>query len=281
MTIHSRVPRADYDATPGMNISRLKEIRRSPLHYRHALALPRKTDALTLGIASHVATLEPERFDSDFAIWQRRTEAGKMAPRSGQYWQGFCDDNAGKSILTPDEAATAAGIAVAVRGNALAMKYLATGEPEVTLTWDLAERPCKGRVDWITYIDGEPVIVGLKTARDCRHFVFGAQAAKLGYHLAWGWYSDGYTAATGKHARSVEIVVESAPPHAVAVYVIPPDIIDQGRDEYQACLNRLAECEASGEWPGPVPQEEWLTLPSWAYQAEDDDITDLGLEVTP
>ena len=81
MSITSRVPRAEYDAIEAISITRLKELRRSPQHYRYALEHPKHTDALTLGIATHVAVLEPERFERDFAIWTRRTDAGAMAPR--------------------------------------------------------------------------------------------------------------------------------------------------------------------------------------------------------
>ena len=146
------------------------------------------------------------------------------------------------------------------------------------LQWIAAERICRGRVDWLTRVDGVPHIVGLKTARDCRHFQFGSAAAKLGYHLQWGFYFDGYKAITGREPRMIEIVVESEPPHAVAVYFIPQDIVDQGRDEYQALMLRLAECESTGEFPGPQEHEEALTLPSWVYGEQQDDLEGLGLE---
>jgi hypothetical protein len=74
----------------------------------------------------------------------------------------------------------------------------------------------------------------------------------------------------------VEIVVESAPPHAVVVYRIPDDILLQGEENYQELLRALEKCEASGEWPGPNTEEQVLTLPSWYYPT-DDDISDMGL----
>jgi hypothetical protein len=75
----------------------------------------------------------------------------------------------------------------------------------------------------------------------------------------------------------VEIVVESKPPYASAVYRIPSDIIDQGRDEYLEALALLDECERKNEWPGPVVEEQDLSLPSWVYESSDD-LTDIGLE---
>lgn len=277
VAIHSRVPWDEYLTTPGTSITRLKELRRSAQHYRYRLEHPKETTPLTLGRASHCAVLEPERFNTDHAVWTRRTESGNLAPRNGKWWDTFRLEHEGKAIITADEFDTVAAIAVAVRGNDDAMKYLRAGDPEVTLQWTTWRRPCKGRVDWLTKVDDQSVLVGLKTARDCRHFIFGSQAAKLGYHLQWAYYHDGYEMITGRRPKMVEIVVESEAPHAVVVYVIPDDIIAQGRDEYMVLLEQLAECEKADAWPGPAVGEQILTLPSWVYEAHDD-ISELGLE---
>jgi hypothetical protein len=275
--IESRISRAEYDPIKGVSITKLKDLRRSPQHYQYGLVHPKTSGALTLGIAAHIAVLEPDRFATEFAIWDRTTDAGAMSPRRGQHWDAFRASYADRTILTPKEAGLCQQISSAVRNDALAIKYLASGDPEVTLLWETMSRQCKGRVDWLTRIDGKPYIVGLKTARDCRPFVFGAQCAKLGYHLQFAFYHDGYEAIAGNRASLVEIVVESSPPHAVAVYRISDDVLAQGREEYIRLLEVLARCEAENYWPGPVPQEEELTLPTWAYTGGDDDIEDLGL----
>lgn len=275
------MPRSEYDAIDALNISRLKEIKRSPQHYKYRLTHPHTTDAMTLGVATHVACLEPERFAADFIVWDRKTDSGKAAPRNGKAWDEFKAHAASceYTILTADEAAEAQAIAKAVRSNELAMAYLQSGDPEVTVEAMMHGRACRGRVDWLTVIDGQhPYIVGLKTARDCRHFAFGHQAARLGYHIQWAWYFDLLaTAPAYENAGVVEIVVENTPPYSVAVYRIGTDIIEQGRDEYLQLLATLTDCESRDIWPGPVPTEEWLTLPSWAYP-QADDLNDLGLE---
>ena len=234
--------------------------------------------AMALGTAAHCATLEPERFGTDYLIWDRKTDSGRAAPRSGKAWETFQAEAGARAILTAAEAADAQAIAAAVRADPVAAKYLAAGEPEVVMEWDLNGRACKGRVDWLTHQDDGPVIVGLKTARDCRHFVFGSAAAKLGYHLQWSWYQQGYQVITGHVARMVEIVVESAPPHAVVVYVIPEDVIAQGRDEYAELLRQLEVCERDDRWPGPAETEQILTLPSWVYGPAEEDLSELQLE---
>jgi hypothetical protein len=272
------MPYADYRVVDRMNVSRLKELLRSPLHYRYGLDHPKQSDALTLGTAAHCATLEPERFASQFAIWDSRTEAGAMSPRRGKAWESFCSAHAGREVITQDQGALAQQIARAVRADPIACEYLTAGEPEVVMEWHMGGRDCKGRVDWLTTYDGKPCLVGLKSARDCRPFQFGAAAAKLGYALQWAWYHDGYVALkAGTSPRMVEIVVESAPPHAVVVYRIPDDVLEYGRDEYMRLLKELDVLEERDTWPGPATEEQILSLPTWVY-GSDDDISDLELQ---
>jgi hypothetical protein len=275
--IRSRVPWEEYAALPGVSITRLKELGRSPQHYAYRLDHPKETPALRLGTAAHTAVLEPERFERQFGVWARRTDGGNLAPRRGQYWDAFLAENPGKTIITDDEHMLASAIQRAVRSHPVASHYLESGDPEVTLTWLREDgRPCRARIDWLN-IGAQPVLVGLKTSRDCRHMPFGSQAAKLGYHMQWAWYHDGYTRLKGVEPKVVEIVVESEAPHAVAVYSIPGDILLQGRDDYERLLEQLAACESTGEFPGPHELEEPLTLPTWIYQ-QTDDLGELGLE---
>lgn len=273
--ITSRVPACDYFALPGISITRLKTLAKSPQHYQYELQNPRTTQPMTLGTAAHCAVLEPKLFEARYAVWARMSENGNQCPRRGQFWDAFVNENIGKTILTVEEHEFAQAIGRAVRGNPTAMKYLEHGEPEVTMQY--GER--RGRADWLTKFDGKPFVVGLKTARDCRPFIFGSAAAKLGYPLQWAWYFDLYASITGTEPEMIEIVVENKPPHAVVVYIIDEDTILQGRDEYQKLLEVLARCEATGEWPGPAECEQVLTMPSWYYGEQVDDLTSIGIEV--
>lgn len=276
--LHSRIPLEDYAAIEALNITRLKELKRSPAHYRYRLEHPLVTPPLILGTAAHCAVLEPERFGRQFAVWSRRSEnTGNLCPRNGKHWDAFAAAHADRTILTEDEASLALSIGNAVRSDPVAAPYLESGEPEVVLTWSIGSRACKGRVDWITTREGHPVLVGLKTSRDVTGFAFGAAAARLGYPMQWSWYWSGYKAIRGLDPLLIEIVVESAPPHAVAVYRITEDIILQGEEDYMRLLEVLDRCQASDEWPGPYTEEQELTLPSWAYPQSSDDLSELGL----
>lgn len=274
--IYTHVPFAEYVASPGLNISALKWMAHSPKHYRHALANPKSSPALSLGRAAHVAVLEPERM-SEFAVWDRRSEeTGKLCPRNGKHWDKFRAKHAGRDIITEDEYNEALAIQREVHSSKAAMEWLRAGEPEVSMQWTIRGRRCKGRADWINPI-GRGALVGLKTSRDPRLYQFSNQIARsLNYHLQWAWYYDGFEFVTGVAPEKViEIVVENAPPYDTVVYEIPDDVIQQGRDDYMRLLERLEECERTNEWPGVAPGVVLFSLPEWKYS---DEISELELE---
>lgn len=286
----SRLPAEVYHALPGVSITRLKELQVSGLHYQYRLAHGRETNALTLGTATHCAVLEPERFEREFAAWGRRAENGNLCPRKGQYWDEFVSENPGKTIITEDDRLTALTLANAVRGDPLAMRYLESGDAEVSMQWQLrvdslalgrsVSVNCRGRADWLTRINGEHFLVGLKTAtaRSFPSMAFSWAAYKLGYHMQWAFYQDGYKTLTGVRPKVKEIVVESSAPHDVAVYDIADDVLEKGREDYEALLRTLVDCESRDEWLGIAGGRELtFTLPSSVYETFDD-IGDLGLE---
>ena len=276
-TLASRVPFEDYFKIDAVSISVLKELKRSPQHYRWRLANPLDSAPLTLGRAAHCAVLEPERYETQFAVWDRRTAGGNLKPRNSAEWEAFKAAHEGQEILTEDEHLHALAIGKAVRADRNAARYFETGEPEVTMRWDMHGRACRGRVDWLTRLQA-PILVGLKTSTDCRPFKFGAQAATLGYHMQWAWYLNGFKTIKGETPRLVEIVVESKPPYAVAVYNVPDDVLLQGEEEALELLAKLSECELTDKWPGPVPIEEDVQLPAWAFPSMDDNLTAIGVE---
>lgn len=259
--------RSEYDAIKAINWSTLKEIARSPLHYRHALRAGGKepADAMDLGNATHVLILEPHLFGERFAIWTGDRRAGKV-------WDAFEADAvaSGMTVLRQADADKARAIAEAVRGNPVASPYLdGPGAFEATIRWtdDATGLACKGRADRIA--ENVPgvgrVLVDLKTARDISRRRFGYQAAQLGYHAQLAYYRDGL-AASGYPVDAVVIVaVESAPPHDSGVLVVTDDTLYAGQEHYRELLDRLARCRAEDRWPGIYESEGDLQLPAWVF----------------
>lgn len=271
------VPFARYVEMHGTNASFLKRLSRSPLHARANVRIT--GPSLELGSAAHCAVLEPERFLRDYVVWDRRTESGSTAPRRGKAWDEFVAANGEAEIVTADQHALATAIAAAVRADDAAMQYLRTGWAEVVVQWEINGRACKGRVDWMTSIDGVPVLVDLKTTADVRQDEFARSCIRFGYPMQMSWYADGVYAAAGRRPRVIVIAVEATAPHAVATYAVGEDVLDLGRSQYEPLLAQLDECERTNAWPGPVAGEQPLILPTWAWpKGGDDDWSDSGLE---
>lgn len=251
-TFPQRIPIDAYNAIEAVNYSTLKHILKSPRHYRHAKDVGTvQTEAMIGGIATHVAVLEPERFAVDFVVWDAPTKngSGKVAPRTGAQWEHFKRLHPDKTILTVAQHEHALAMQEAVRADPSAAQFLQSGEAEVALVWTDEETQllCKGRVDWITEIDGEPVIVGLKTAVESGPETFPKQANRLLYHLQWAMYAAGYETLTGKMPRVVEVVVESKPPYDPVTYEIGLDVTGPGLAIYREAMFELARCGDSNE----------------------------------
>ncbi|BDU72336.1 PD-(D/E)XK nuclease-like domain-containing protein [Mesoterricola silvestris] len=274
--INPNIPFADYLKLPGLSASALKKLMRSPLAFKWAKDHPDtgSTPALAMGTATHTAILEPERFKEDYVIWD--------GDKRGKDWLAFKEANANRSILSASEYENVEGMRNAIRNFGPAARYLQDGIAEVTIQWIDPEtgRPMRGRVDWVTKINGQTVLSDLKTTRDSSPRKFGADAYKLGYHIQSALYCDGWYHLTGEFPRFVFLAVESKEPYEPAVFNTPEDVLAQGHEEYMRLQATLKECEDTNTWPPRAMEEQDLTLPAWAMDSEDEDLSDIGLDLT-
>jgi exodeoxyribonuclease VIII len=270
--LYDAVDFADYASIEAYNGSSIVKMTRSPLYYKWSKDNPEKpSPTMVLGIMTHRMILEPERI-GDFVVWGDKPN---QKVRLGKVWDEFKAEHEGRTIITKSERNDMVQIAVAVRRNLTIARLLKAGRSEVSMVWKDRDSGhlCKGRMD---YLRTDPTIVDLKTCRDCRPFQFGNQAYKLGYHIKLAMYQDGYFALTGETAPVKIIAVENKPPYDCAVYSVPSDVLQQGHEDGQRLIKRIRECEESGIWPGAVEDELALSLPSYAYETNDD-LADLEL----
>jgi hypothetical protein len=235
------------------------------LHYRYALendTQPR-TDAMILGTVTHYAVFEPQKLDTHVAVWEGR--------RAGKEWEKFEAENASKEIIKADQYELALQIGASAR--AAAGRGLSDGKSEVELFWTHKNGlRGKARLDHISRGYG---IWDLKSTKDASPLAFGRQAASLGYHVQASEYVDAAEANGYGTLPYTLLAVEKTPPFAAALYTVTPDHLELGRSIYLPLLDRVKECQESGEWPAYSPGV--LILPRWA-QPEDNDITGLGLD---
>jgi hypothetical protein len=213
--------------------------------------------------------LEPGIVDREWAIWN----GGR---RGSKAWDSFEADHAHMEIVNADEFDRATACSREVLRHPVASKYL-RGVTEQTLTWTDPGTgiKCKARVD---ALQGNR-LVELKTAGDIDRHRFAAAATRYGYHCQAAWYQWGLEMNGVELAGdAVMIVAQSEAPHDVLVYALPSEVIAAGWDTCRALLDRLAECRATGHWPGQCTTEELaFQLPAWARTDDDDEVSDLGL----
>ena len=265
-----------YDAIEAVRWSALSHLRESPAHYQAALAHPREsTPALELGIAAHMAILEPDRFASEVAVWEGGTRRGKL-------WDAWKEANAGKLHLRTQDVDPLLCMREAVRAHPAAAPLLDSGEAEVSLTWDCPETglACKARADWLHVESDAALLVDLKTARTTCPRRFARAVADYGYHGQLAHYAEGVAAVHGVPVEAVRVVivaVEKAPPYDVVVYEldhgIPDGALHVGRELRTDLMRQLAQCIEADHWPGRSEGVESLCLPGWALGDVADELT--------
>jgi hypothetical protein len=255
------VRRDEYDLLTGLNFSRLKLLKKSPAHFKAGYG--DDSASLKLGIAVHMAILEPARFAEEYIVTKLRRD------KRTKVWKDFESEaiRAGKQVMIQSEYDRTIAVRDAVLANGKAVKYLSGGKPEVTIQWTIQggdlRFDCKGRAD---YIGG--AIVDLKSTQCSSPKAFGYSVIKYDYLMQAAWYVDGCRMATGEDRPFVFIAVESNPPHLVTVFTVSEQQLERGRDQYMTLLGKLDYCTKRNWWGGYTEEEEvTLELPNeWSEE---------------
>jgi len=243
-----------YLSHPAVNMSRLRDMQRSPAYCRHRMMHPDKpTPAMLLGTAVHMAILEPERFGKTYYVLpedDNRTAANRAALKAAS--------ELGRPTIKPADRAFCAAMSTAVDVHPAAWKLLyAQGHVEYTAFKEMNTLMCKCRVDKLT----DSHIIELKTTADPRPEAFSRQMYAMGYHMSAAWYTD----IVGPGRTYTIIAVANTPPHEVYVYNVAEVAIDLGRAEYTELLNQYSKCLHADTWPGGDKDVQELNVPMWVY----------------
>lgn len=305
--IHLDVPFDEYASWPYMSNSKLGLMERCPAKLRHHLDTGDidETPPLRFGSAEHAAVLEPQRFDRDYAIGPAdqachkcdptdpncpacmgtgRTKLNKATTIGKELWAKFEADNPGKTLLPAAEAADVKAMRTALffdERNHKAQEVLKRqGRAEVSVIWDdeIHGERCKGRLDYITAIDGYSSVVDLKCVADAQRRVMSSKLASYGYHRQAAMYLDALAALDhlagrqAKRRRYVFLVGEKSPPWIFSLYELDQESLRSGRILYRALLRHYQMCRDKNNWPGYTNgQIESVSIPRWAMMGDDND----------
>jgi hypothetical protein len=239
-----------------IRFSLLKEMGKSPAHYRYAVDNDgrEQTPAMRLGKAVHSLILggDPVLFFPGV--------------RRGNAWDAFEAANTGAIILNEAEHEKARGMAAAVRASAPAMRVL-EGRHEVEVNWQYLGRAWQSHIDVIAH-DGS-YVTELKTGATSDPVRFVWQAIKLHYNGQLAAYGEAMrSSGLGDPLASHVVCVESQAPYVTTTFRLTERALEQGRKALRLWAERLAACEAADHWPGYCESAVPLDVPDDELELE-------------
>lgn len=259
---YDNITLSQYHKMPAYSKSALDKINQSMAHYFEAITSPKEqTPQMLLGSAFHCRTLTPDIYMKEYVVapeCDKRTKIGK------ETYAEFEELNAGKTILSFAQAATAECMAKAVLEHPIASRLLTDGDAEHSFFWTDPRTglPCKARPD---YLRRDGIIIDLKSTADASYYEFQRTIVNFRYHVQGAFFGDGVTSVTGEKRFSfILIAVESSAPYAVAIYRIDDDGINIGRTAYGLDLDKVVAYEKDKSWAGYTMQIQEMILPPWA-----------------
>lgn len=248
-----------YSDIIGLNYSGAKQILRSPAHYQAWLNAEQKdTPALKLGRLIHTATFQPKEFNATVAIApevDRRTKAGKEAYETFQ-----ASLPAGSEVVDQETYDLVCSVTES------AEKAIASLGCDVT-KWQ-AEEPVhkewggaiiKGRPDLVTEINGEKVVLDLKSTQDAGE-AFARDVHNFKYHLQAAFYLE----LTGAK-RFILVAVEKDAPFAHRLYELDEASVAEGRKLMESAMAAYVQCLKFNSWPAYDSGLTSLSLPRYAF----------------
>ena len=144
------------------------------------------------------------------------------------------------------------------------------GQDESTGVW------MRGRLDWVTELDGATCLVDLKTtAGDASAAEFTREAAKLEYAVQREFYRQIWQTITGEiDPRFIHVVVSKKPPYLVNVVEMDFEYELIGQAKVRRALDTYKQCLETGEWPGYEPTIKTIGPPAY-YAAQEEDLDEM------
>ncbi len=221
------LPASVYHGIDAMSYSRLKVLdQATPSHLTYNLANPADSDDFVIGRALHSYVLERANYNREFAVApqvDRRTKDGKAS------WEAFLVESAGKTPVSAEQQAMVEGMAASVMNHedAYAFSHLFPGKAEVSAFAMINGIKTKSRFDRVVNLDGEDVIVDIKTTRElASRDEFENSIWRYGYGTQCNLYLQ-MARAVGMNPRHfVFIVIEKKKPYHTAVYRMSDEVIE-------------------------------------------------------
>lgn len=265
------LPEAEYHADPveggSLSYSGMKQLLKSPAHYRHYMDAPRvEKKVFDEGTIIHSLVLGTPLNVVELPYSDYRSKDARAA-RDEAYAAGLIP-------VKPGELDPLTTIAEAVLAYPEARALFETDLPaEVSL---FAPDPVtgvtiRGRVDKVAQVDGNTVLVDLKTCQDADPAEFRKNIAQFGYYLQsavytrlWSWTHEDTPPPEMRF-----VAVSKTAPHLVSVHRMGLEFDELGEIQMRRAIDRYKTGVETGEWPGYLPIVWEQSPPAWLLAAEE------------
>lgn len=266
--IYYDLPESEYRRYPALSQSGLKELSRSPAHYKSYLDRGiEETPAMRAGKIVHLLALEPEIAKTRIVVCDVLRITEKLRA-----------DNPGKLVCRLDEFLKYK-LAIDNFKNHKAVKYILDGAKfEVSFFWEMSGIPCKARFDIYNpdkniFVDVKWSGVDIISQRKIKGDGFD-RASELERHIydqKLHWQNAFYTEAalhlTGKDPKfNGWIFIESHPPHLIMPYSPDFGFLEVARQEYGPLLELYSSCVSVDSWKGPEEKFYTASPPHYAFE---------------
>ena len=267
----------DYHSIPALSNSSLSVLKRSPAEfYARFVADPptmasEETDAMRLGSAVHLLALEPERFDSEYAIVEGpiNPSTGNPYGRDTKKFQAWLDQEMmqqTRKVLLRSEFAESLEIAKAFQSHPTIAAIMASRAEKFFEFEHVDDFKWEGLDEWVRIkckldfvMPSEGIIVDLKTTDNPSEYDWSWSAGLYGYHRQAAIYMDVMEAKYKRPFRFIFGVVRSKAPYEAHCYEPDDESISEGREEYRDLAKQWQDRMAKGDW-FEVSQKEVTTI---------------------
>ena len=219
---------------------------------------PVYSPAMELGTAIHTASLEPERFSTEYVTepkLDRRTKAYKE-------WKSEVHPSM-KTIKHDDMEVIVACRDSLIRHTIIGTALRKGGSVELSHYWtcSLTDVPCRFRPD--LFLEKAGLLVDIKTTSNVD--TFEKAIVDFGYHIQAAHYCKGVHEVYGiDDVDFLFAVVETNPPYRSRAVMLDAEAIGYGYDRREALLDNYARRLNLDDWRDPGESEPVVvSLPQW------------------
>lgn len=252
----------DYHASSGYSRSSLLNLDKSPYHfwYEYLSGKSKKkksTEALAEGSAFHTLLLEPEKFNEEFAVWNKVNRTTKLGK---ELWAKFNEEHGNKTILNSDQYEQLLEMVNNIKKHEIVTTLLDDSVFEQSIFWTDKETGLqfKCRPD----IWSSKMAVDLKTTKDSSCHLIQRSAVGYGYYLQAGMIYEACRVIGKPIEMFVHLFCEKEEPYVPSVYIMKEEALQFGISQFNELKRKLSECFKYDKWDA-YPVKE-LSVPKYA-----------------